>query len=285
MKYLTFCLLLAVYEILGSELLDPECIISQDKPRVAGGYDAKENSAPWMVSLHNGDTFLCGGSLISKVFVLTAAHCVLTTGQPQELWARVGEHNLNKYKGSIGGTFGWQQFQRSTYKVKYIYTHPRYTTIRAYDIALLKLEREVRYTAYIRPICLLQNNGIENWQEYLMKIKQLSVHGWGKTENGLISHVLQTTNLPQINRSTCFKYTKYPLDESHICAGNLYRHVRFGDSGGPLGFQFKANGFDYYIQCGIVSNGEPGMGVAVFTNVLSYADWIVKVIKYDHEYM
>lgn len=49
--------------------------------RVFGGRDTKIKDYPWMVALHyDYDEWFrvwgCGGSLINKKYVLTAAHCV-----------------------------------------------------------------------------------------------------------------------------------------------------------------------------------------------------------------
>ena len=43
---------------------------------IFNGKQAKPNSWPWMVQLLRNGRFTCGGTLIKRKWVVTAAHCV-----------------------------------------------------------------------------------------------------------------------------------------------------------------------------------------------------------------
>lgn len=54
-------------------------------PRVAGGNDAEKKAWPWIVSLHDPTCHLCGGTVISSEWVLSAAHCFIRSEPYQQV--------------------------------------------------------------------------------------------------------------------------------------------------------------------------------------------------------
>lgn len=54
----------------------PECGGANQENRIVGGQPAGVNRYPWMARLVYDGTFHCGASLLTKEYVLTAAHCV-----------------------------------------------------------------------------------------------------------------------------------------------------------------------------------------------------------------
>ncbi|KAM7313983.1 plasma kallikrein-like [Ixodes scapularis] len=69
--------------------------------QIIGGEDAEPQEFPWQISLQyivppgNNLGHGCGGSIINKQYVLTAAHCVDRVA-PNSRLVIVGEYNLNQ---------------------------------------------------------------------------------------------------------------------------------------------------------------------------------------------
>ncbi|GLD57420.1 uncharacterized protein AKAME5_000964700 [Lates japonicus] len=143
------------------------CGITPLNPRIVGGEDAPPGSWPWQVSLQRYGGHVCGGSLINREWVISAAHCFFSTSTSG--WQiSLGRQNLQ----------GNNPYEVSR-TVARIILHPNYDSItNNNDIALLKLSSPVTFTDYIRPVCLAAggsvfNNGTDSW-----------VTGWGAGDSG-----------------------------------------------------------------------------------------------------
>ena len=59
---------------------------------VVAGVDAIKNKWRWQVGLYYFSSFFCGGSLITPLHVLTAAHCLITR-RAEGITVVAGEHD------------------------------------------------------------------------------------------------------------------------------------------------------------------------------------------------
>ncbi|NXD72800.1 ENTK Enteropeptidase, partial [Eolophus roseicapillus] len=133
--------------------------------RIVGGSDARREAWPWIVSLHFNSRPVCGASLVSDEWLVTAAHCVYGRQLKPSQWKAV----LGLYDQS-------DMTQPSTVvqNIDQIIINPHYMKrTKDSDIALMHLQYEVQYTDYIQPICLPENN-----QHFLPGIN-CSIAGWG----------------------------------------------------------------------------------------------------------
>jgi secreted trypsin-like serine protease len=113
--------------------------------RVIGGEDAIRGSWPWQILLMYNGRPSCGGSLVRKNWVVTAAHCISgRESVPSRFSIRVGEYDRGVTEGS-----------EKDITVKRVVKHPGYNrpTI-SNDIALLELSQDVVFNDYVKPACL-----------------------------------------------------------------------------------------------------------------------------------
>ncbi|XP_008435038.1 testisin-like [Poecilia reticulata] len=252
----------------GSDAQLNECGFAPRNPKIVGGQDASPGSWPWQVELQLNGQFKCGGSLINKKWVLTAAHCI--EDPAPSMWKVIlGQQNQRDRDTKT-------VVERNIGK---IIVHPKFsqTTIDN-DIALLRLSSPVEFTDYIRPVCLAAsgsrfNNGTDSW-----------VTGWGNVGEGEPlprPQTLQEVKVPVIGNRQCSCLLRTVTDNM-ICAGVLSggKDSCEGDSGGPMVSKQRSR----WIQSGVVSFGfgcaQPNLP-GVYTRVSRYQSWIKARIRFN----
>ncbi|KAG7153382.1 CLIP domain-containing serine protease 2-like 1 [Homarus americanus] len=157
------------------------------------------------------------------------------------------------------------------------------------DLALIRLDRPAIFnnqshsisiiTDFVRPVCLPSAN---HDTETFLGGRFATVSGWGVTERGPDTQILQKVLLPFVNQDECNPHFNNGLLQEQICfGGDGPRDSCFGDSGGPI-VGTTANS-PISVLLGMVSFGQPSCGVAgvpaVYTNVASYRPWILSNLK------
>jgi secreted trypsin-like serine protease len=212
------------------------------QPQVVGGTAVPDGKYPFMVSLQ-ADTsnaklhreHFCGGSLIDRNSVLTAAHCVdfiraLTTPATlshRDVRIAVGGTVLNSRQGQV----------RRIERLTDISIHPLYNgrTSSKYDAAVIKLGRSVTKT----PILLARtgSNGLERAG------RQATIAGWGnmraQSANGAggsnFPDRMQEARPPLVSDADCERAYRGDFYASlMVCASKKGVDTCQGDSGGPM---------------------------------------------------
>ncbi|XP_014215791.1 chymotrypsin-2-like [Copidosoma floridanum] len=226
-------------------------------PRVVGGTDAPDGKYPYQVSLR--DPFMmshfCGGSIINKRWILTAAHCV--SGK-KSITVVAGTNLLDGKDGKI-------------YKSEYIVHHKDFSMKQIInDIGLIRVDRDITFSDKVQHVRLAK-------EDYSLDNESANLTGWGRLSNGgRIPNNLQEITVKILNQEKCKSFwdKMMLIQESHVCTLTKEGEGACnGDSGGPL----VVNGE----QIGLVSFGVPcAYGYPdVYTRISNFVSWIDETIN------
>ncbi|XP_037792120.1 chymotrypsinogen B-like [Penaeus monodon] len=235
--------------------------------KIVGGQASQPGEYPWMVrlSIRVGLlTYLCGGSIITSLHIITAAHCVDFSAP--EVTVVAGEHNVETEDESI----------TQSIRAKKVTAHPKYdATTAANDIAVITLQSPLEWTDGVGPICLPPDKSFGNSEAVII--------GWGLVDHQDLTgpNELQEAGVTVSDHGECKSahvFSNFPVTDKQICAADPGQIACRGDSGGPL--MTKENGL--WLLLGVTSFGPEECTTdvpAVYTRVSSYSKWILNKLS------
>merc|ERR1711942_72373 len=190
----------------------------------------------------------CGGTLINKKYVLSAAYCFKDAFALQITFGV-----QNKYRPGPGAS--------KTYQAKTVTIHPHYedNMCGELDVALVELTEEVEFSSTIQPACLPSSSSNTYYDQDAI------VSGYGAIYSG---------GPPSVDLMS----TKLKIDDSMLCAYADGTDACQGDSGGPL--IASENGRNTVV--GVVSFGHKCAApnhAGVYAKVTYVLDWINGIVE------
>ncbi|KAJ1957827.1 hypothetical protein EC988_000630 [Linderina pennispora] len=249
--------------------------------RIIGGTTAPTGRYPYITyiqSTYNNSNFMCGGTIVSDQYIVTAAHCFYdeSTGHvPQDLQIKIG--------------YGSNDLQNLVFKdAMQLYVHPQYSPqTSTNDIAIVQV-----------PKLPLDGQNVDKIPVYtgeLFPETQFVALGWGVTDavRGTTSMLLKEGVVTIGKDVDCAKYltgsgnAAFSSNGRQICSQNSLAPGTspcFGDSG--TGNIVYVNGKPHVIGLTSFGSGASGGsrcdapdGFVIYTHISAYMDFVNSIVK------
>merc|ERR1712037_728111 len=233
------------------------CAPVSSSDRIVGGKEVNpKHKLPYQVLVSpcnkQGNCLMCGGTILNKRYVVTAAHCLYGGNDLMSLKdgatfrVMLGEHDHCKATSSF-------------VLASAVHKHPKFdlnSPSGDNDIAILKLAKDLTFSDKIKPVCL-PTSATKDYSG-----KASTVSGWGGTKAytplnpvdqprqcALKEAIL---NILKPSDKKCSDFIGDPSSTTQLCAWAKGKDACQGDSGGPL--TVAENG--KYVLLGVVSFGS-----------------------------
>ncbi|XP_053680908.1 venom serine protease-like [Anopheles nili] len=232
--------------------------------RIVNGVETAVNEFPMMAALIDvkTKTVICGATIVTNEYALTAAHCLLQRATNDTVLL-VGDHNLK-----TGSDTSYSQ----VYVLAQFLSHSGFTLKPvANDIALVRTQQPIQYNPGVGPVCLPWRYTTESFDG-----SRVEATGWGDLDfGGPRAEALNKVQLTVVGNGECSRRVGLTVPYQQLCTFTSNRDTCQADSGGPLFYTNATTGLLYNV--GIVSYGYACATdrPSVNTRVTEFLDWIM----------
>lgn len=195
------------------------CKSKNSDSRILGGNYAAAGQFPFQAAIFYEDQFFCTGNILNENYILTAAHCVSNI---THVWVALEQNSvpflcqifrIDKLHVVVG-TNTWY-YGGVTVNISKSIPHENFTKKLLNDLALLLLEKPLKFTKLIQPIKLLTKE--------VKRLKNVTISGWGRVwTNGPFSDSLKYNAAVVLSADEC-KRTMNVTFPGQICLGHAIR--------------------------------------------------------------